>query len=81
VTGRGAVKPTFSARGETDKWFSRSAAATVAGLVGIAAAVSLSHIRQLARAHAHAFPVSVDGIEMVASLVLLPTSVPGVPTA
>jgi hypothetical protein len=53
------------------------AAATVGGLAGIAAAISYSHMRQLAqdhgqaRWHAHAFPLSVDGIKIVASLVLL----------
>ncbi len=51
--------------------------ATVAGLAGIAGAISYSHMRQLAAAHgdtgwhAHAFPLSVDGVEIVASLVLL----------
>jgi len=49
----------------------------VAGLAGIAGAISYSHMRQLAAAHgdtgwhAHAFPLSVDGVEIVASLVLL----------
>ena len=62
---------------DTDKWISRAAAATVAGLAGIAGAISYSHMRQLAQDHgqagwhAHAFPLSVDGIEIVASLVLL----------
>ncbi|HWF81604.1 MAG TPA: DUF2637 domain-containing protein [Streptosporangiaceae bacterium] len=47
------------------------------GLAGIAAAISYSHMRLLAQDngqagwHAHAFPLSVDGIEVVASLVLL----------
>ena len=60
-----------------DRWISRAAAATVAGLAGIAGALSYSHMRQLAQDHgqagwhAHAFPLSVDGIEIVASLVLL----------
>ena len=60
-----------------DKWISRTATATVAGLAGIAGAISYSHMRQLAAAHgdtgwhAHAFPLSVDGVEIVASLVLL----------
>ncbi len=60
-----------------DKWISRTAAVTVAGLAGIAGALSYSHMRQLAQDHgqagwhAHAFPLSVDGIEIVASLVLL----------
>lgn len=57
-----------------DKWISRAAGATVAGIAG---AISYSHLRQLAAAHgdggwhAHAFPLSVDGVEIVASLVLL----------
>jgi hypothetical protein len=51
--------------------------ATVVGLAGIAGAISYSHMRELAQEHgqagwhAHAFPLSVDGIEIVASLVLL----------
>jgi len=49
----------------------------VVGLAGIAGAISYSHMRTLAAAHgdtgwhAHAFPLSVDGVEIVASLVLL----------
>jgi hypothetical protein len=60
-----------------DRWISRIAAATVAGLAGVAGALSYSHMRQLAQDHgqagwhAHAFPLSVDGIEIVTSLVLL----------
>src|SRR6185437_11127327 len=60
-----------------DRWISHTAAATVAGLAGIAGALSYSHMRQLAQDHdqtgwhAHAFPLSVDGVEIVASLVLL----------
>jgi hypothetical protein len=63
--------------GAMDQWIGRAAAATVAGLAGIAGAISYSHMRQLAQGHgqtgwhAHAFPLSVDGIEIVASLVLL----------
>jgi hypothetical protein len=59
------------------RWIGRIAAATVAGLAGVAGALSYSHMRQLAQDHgqagwyAHAFPLSVDGIEIVASLVLL----------
>jgi len=54
-----------------------AAGVTVAVLAGIAAAISYSHMRELAAAHgqtgwqAHTFPLSVDGIEIVASLVLL----------
>src|SRR5260370_30168928 len=60
-----------------ERWIGRIAAATVAALAGIAGAISYSHMRHLAAAHnqagwhAHAFPLSVDGIEIVASLVLL----------
>ena len=60
-----------------DKWISGAATATVGGLAGIAGAISYSHMRQLAATHgdtgwhAHAFPLSVDGVEIVASLVLL----------
>lgn len=49
----------------------------MAGLAGLAGAISYSHMRQLAYEHgqagwhAHAFPLSVDGLELVASLVLL----------
>jgi Protein of unknown function (DUF2637) len=63
--------------GMADRWISRAAAGTVAALAGIAGALSYSHMRQLAQVHgqagwhAHAFPLSVDGIEIVASLVLL----------
>jgi hypothetical protein len=54
-----------------------AAGATVVGLAGVAGAISYSHMAELARLHgevgwrSHAFPVSVDGIEVVASLVLL----------
>lgn len=34
-----------------DMWISRAATATVAGLAGIAGAISYSHMRQLAAAH------------------------------
>ncbi|GLL06908.1 DUF2637 domain-containing protein [Dactylosporangium matsuzakiense] len=50
---------------------------TVVGLAGIAGAISYSHMTELAYVHsetgwrAHMFPLSVDGIEIVASLVLL----------
>jgi Protein of unknown function (DUF2637) len=60
-----------------DRWISRAADATVAALAGLAGAISYSHMRQLAQDHgqagwhAHAFPLSVDGLEIVATLVLL----------
>jgi hypothetical protein len=79
MTGPGTVLSGAKAplTGGMDRWISRAAAATVAGLAGIAEAISYSHMRQLAQDHgqagwhAHAFPLSVDGIEIVASLVLL----------
>jgi hypothetical protein len=60
-----------------DKGIVGAAGATVVGLAGVAGAISYSHMAELARIHgevgwrSHAFPVSVDGIEVVASLVLL----------
>lgn len=52
------------------------ATVTVAGLAGIAGAISYSHMRNLAAAHGkpdgrRTPSLSVDGIEIVASLVLL----------
>lgn len=70
----GIAAPRISPAG---RWISGTAAATVVALAGIAGAISYSHMRQLAqdhgqaRWHAHAFPLSVDGVEIVASLVLL----------
>jgi hypothetical protein len=53
-------------------------ALTVAGLAGVAGAISYSQMVELAfkygetdRWRAHMFPLSVDGVEIVASLVLL----------
>jgi hypothetical protein len=60
-----------------DRVIRLAAGGTVAVLAAVAGAISYSHMAELARAHgevgwrAHAFPVSVDGIEVVASLVLL----------
>jgi hypothetical protein len=60
-----------------DRWVSWAAVATVGALAGLAGAISYSHMRLLAAEHgqagwhAHAFPLSVDGLELVASLVLL----------
>jgi len=50
---------------------------TVAGLTGVAGAISFSHMSTLAAEHgqlgwkANAFPVSVDGLELVAGLFIL----------
>jgi hypothetical protein len=60
-----------------DRAIRGTAGAAVAGLALIAGAVSYAHMKILAEQHgetgwrAHAFPLSVDGIEIVASLVLL----------
>ncbi|MFB9236275.1 DUF2637 domain-containing protein [Plantactinospora siamensis] len=61
----------------TDRAITAAACTTVVVLAGVAGAISYSHMAELARLHgeigwrAHAFPISVDGIEIVASLVLL----------
>jgi hypothetical protein len=60
-----------------DRVIAGAAGATVVVLAGVAGAISYSHMIDLVRLHGevgwrvHAFPVSVDGIEVVASLVLL----------
>jgi Protein of unknown function (DUF2637) len=65
------------AAGWADGVIRGAAGVTVVGLAGVAGAISYSHMRALAAAHgeagwqAHTFPLSVDGIEVVASLVLL----------
>jgi hypothetical protein len=61
----------------TDRLIRTAAASAVAALAVVTAAVSYAHMRVLADRHGetgwrgHAFPLSVDGIEIVASLVLL----------
>jgi len=79
MNGHAAIRRAVAAPriSPADRWISRVATATVVGLAGIAGAISYSHMRELAQVHgqsgwhAHAFPLSVDGIEIVASLVLL----------
>jgi hypothetical protein len=79
MNGLAAASSAVAAPGisPVDRWISRAATATVVGLAGIAGAISYSHMRELAQEHGqagwhgHAFPLSVDGIEIVASLVLL----------
>jgi hypothetical protein len=78
AAGLQAPGTSVSAAGRrTDIGIRAAAGVTVAALAGIAGAISYSHMRELAAAHgetgwqAHTFPLSVDGIEIVASLVLL----------
>ena len=60
-----------------DRMIRAAATVTVVGLAGVAGAISYSHMAHLAHEHgetgwrAHMFPLSVDGIEIVSSLVLL----------
>ena len=71
------LNPVSAPAGRMDTCIRAAAGVTVAGLAGIAGAIIYSHMRVLAAAHGetgwqgHAFPLSVDGIEIVASLVLL----------
>ncbi|WP_229783448.1 DUF2637 domain-containing protein [Pilimelia anulata] len=68
--------PTVRSRRQGDR-LQMSAGLTVVGLAGIAAAISYGHMAVLAERHgeigwrAHMFPLSVDGLEIVASIVLL----------
>ena len=62
---------------QADTTIRAAAGVTVIGLAGIAGAISYSHMTELAHLHgeigwrAHMLPLSVDGLEIVASLVLL----------
>jgi Protein of unknown function (DUF2637) len=70
----------------TDKLLRGLTALTVAGLAVVAGAISFSHMRELALHHdqlgwkSYAFPVSVDGLEIVASLYLVAQRRAGRPT-
>jgi hypothetical protein len=72
-----AVDAAGAGSGWADGVIRAAAGVTVVRLAGVAGAISYSHMRELAAAHgeagwqAHTFPLSVDGIEIVASLVLL----------
>jgi hypothetical protein len=70
----------------TDKALRALTGLTVAGLVIVAGAISFAHMTELALKHgqtgwkAYAFPVSVDGLEIVASLYLVVQRRAGRPT-
>lgn len=63
--------------GGTDRALRMLCGLTVAGLAIVAGAISFAHMRELALHHgqlgwkSYAFPVSVDGLEIVASLYLV----------
>jgi hypothetical protein len=73
----GRARPNGRLVGRADAAIQVIAGVTVVALAGIAGAISYSHMTALADTHgehgwrAHAFPLSVDGVEVVASLVLL----------
>jgi hypothetical protein len=62
---------------KADRWIRRAAAAAVVAVAAFAAVVSYSHIYELGRTHgqsgtaARLLPLSVDGLLLAASLVLL----------
>jgi hypothetical protein len=76
-TGSQVPRAASSAGSRADAGLRATAGVTVAMLAAIAGAISYSHMRELAAAHgeagwhAHTFSLSADGIEIVASLVLL----------
>jgi hypothetical protein len=77
VAIRRARRPPDASRHVLDAVTRVAAGWTTLGLAGVAAAISYQHLLTLATRHgetgwrAHAFPLSVDGLEVVASLVLL----------
>ncbi len=64
-------------RSPADLAITAAATLTTLGLAGIAGAVSYDHLRELAESRgetgwrAHAFPLTVDGVEIVATLTIL----------
>lgn len=70
----------------TDKALRVLTGLTVAGLAVVAGAISFAHMTELATEHgqtgwkAYAFPISVDGLEIVASLYLVAQRRAGRPT-
>lgn len=85
MTGPGVDQAGSTTRGQklpgppdpSTRTATRTAAATVTALAIIAAAISYDHMRHLAETHgetgwrAHTFPLSVDGLEIIATLVLI----------
>ncbi|GIF71880.1 DUF2637 domain-containing protein [Asanoa siamensis] len=73
-------------RTRTDKMLLVLTAVCVAGLAIVAGAISFAHMRELAADHgqtgwkSYAFPISVDGLEIVASLFLVAQRRAGRPT-
>jgi hypothetical protein len=73
-------------KSRTDKALLIATAVFVAGLAIVAGAISFAHMRELATHHdqtgwkSYAFPISVDGLEIVASLYLVAQRRAGRPT-
>ncbi|MFY1614645.1 DUF2637 domain-containing protein [Micromonospora sp. WMMD736] len=77
VVLRRTARPVGPGRSLTDIVITTAATLTTLGLAGVAGAVSYDHLRELAESRgehgwkAHAFPLTVDGIEVVATLAIL----------
>lgn len=77
VVLRRTTRPVGPGRSLTDIVITTAATLTTLGLAGVAGAVSYDHLRELAESRgehgwkAHAFPLTVDGIEVVATLAIL----------
>ncbi|MEV4210090.1 DUF2637 domain-containing protein [Micromonospora sp. NPDC049662] len=77
VVLRRTARPVGPGRSLTDLVITTAATLTTLGLAGVAGAVSYDHLRELAESRgeqgwkAHAFPLTVDGIEVVATLAIL----------
>ncbi|MGC5322758.1 DUF2637 domain-containing protein [Micromonospora arida] len=77
VVLRRTARPVGPGRSLADIVITTAATLTTLGLAGVAGAVSYDHLRELAESRgehgwkAHAFPLTVDGIEVVATLAIL----------
>ncbi|WP_444951089.1 DUF2637 domain-containing protein [Micromonospora ureilytica] len=77
VVLRRTARPLGPGRSLTDIVITTAATLTTLGLAGVAGAVSYDHLRELAESRgehgwkAHTFPLTVDGIEVVATLAIL----------